>query len=195
MGEWRIRQASEIDDVGALGAQEFGARENSLETHLRRIDDLGEDAQSMARQIESRSGLAEEHWQVFQFIGAALERNAKFLSQAREVSTAAARDDNSIGVDRARQPAHEDGFGHQRRNLHPHTQDRPVERRRLHALQDLLETALGEAAGQKQNAFTHTGTLLRRCAIVSPSSAIELTVVTPSKRPSRSRFSKSIGRG
>ena len=74
MGEWRIRQAPEIDDVGALGAQEFGASDNRLEAHLRRIDDLSEDAQRMARQIESRSGLAEKHRQVFQFIGAALER-------------------------------------------------------------------------------------------------------------------------
>ena len=34
MGEWRIRQAPEIDDVGALDAQEFGARENCLEAQL-----------------------------------------------------------------------------------------------------------------------------------------------------------------
>ena len=149
----------------------------------------------MARQIESRAGLAEKHRQIFQFIGAALEGHAKFLSQAREVGAATARDDDAVGVDRARQPAHEDGFGHQRRDLYPDTEDRPVERRRLHALQDLLETALGEAAGQEQNTFPHAATLLRRCAIVSPSSAIESTVVTPAKPPSRSRFSKSIGRG
>ena len=60
MGEWRIRQAPEIDDVGALDAQEFGASDNCLEAQLRRIDDLSEDAQSVARQIESRAGLAEE---------------------------------------------------------------------------------------------------------------------------------------
>ena len=173
----------------------FGAPENCLEAHLRRIDDLSEDAQSMARQIKVCAGLAEKHWQVFQFIGSALERNAKLPSQAREVGAATAGDDNAIGIDRARQPAHEDGFGHQRRNLDPDTQDRPVERRRRHALQDLLEPILGEAAGQKQNAFPHTGTLLRRCAMASLSSAIESTVVTPAKRPRRSRFSKSIGRG
>ena len=167
MGERRIRQAPEIDDVGALDAQKFGARENCLEAHLRRIDDLGEDTQRMARQIERRAGLAEKRWQVFQFIGSALERNAKFLRQAREVSAAAARDDDAIGFDRARQPAHEDGLGHQRRNLHAHVEDRPVERRRLHALQDLLEAVLGEAAGQKQNALPHAATLLRRCAMAS----------------------------
>ena len=195
MGEGSIRQAPEIDDVGALDAQDFGASDNRLEAHLRRIDDLSEDAQRMARQIEGRAGLAEKRWQVFQFIGSALEGNAKFLSQAREVSAAAARDDDAIGVDRARQPAHEDGLGHQRRNLDAHVEDRPVERRRLHALQDLLEAALGEAAGQKQNAFLHAATLLRRCAMASLSSAIESTVVTPAKPPRRSRFSKSIGRG
>ena len=173
----------------------FGASEDRLEAHLRRIDDLSEDAQRMARQIESRSGLAEKHWQVFQFIRAALEGHAKFLRQAREVGAAAARDDHAIGVNRARQPAHEDGFGHQRRNLYAHVEDRPVERRRRHALQDLLETLLGEAAGQEQNALPHAATLLRRCAMASRSSAIESTVVTPAKRPRRSRFSKSIGRG
>ena len=83
MGERGIRQAPEIDHVGALDAQEFGARENRLEADLRRIDDLGEDSERVARQIERRSGLAEKRWQVFQFIGAALERDAKFLSQAR----------------------------------------------------------------------------------------------------------------
>src|ERR1700733_5200201 len=92
VGEWRIRQASEIDDVGALDAQHFGASDNGLEAHLRRIDDLSEDAQRMARQIEGCSGLAEKHWQVFQFIGTALERHVKFLSQPREVSATTARD-------------------------------------------------------------------------------------------------------
>src|SRR4029077_1883095 len=106
MGKWGIRQAPEVDDVGPLDAQEFGACENCFEAQLRRIDDLSEDAQSMARQIEGRAGPAEKHWQVFQLIGAALERSAKFLSQAREISAAAARDDDAIGVDRARQPAH-----------------------------------------------------------------------------------------
>src|ERR1700722_7923286 len=149
----------------------------------------------MARQVEGGSRLAKKHWQVFQFIGAALEGHAEFLSQAHEVSAATARHDDAIGFNWARQPAHEDGFGHQRRNFYPYTEDRPVERRRRHALQDLLETLLGEAAGQEQNAFPHAATLLRRRAIVSLSSAIESTVVTPAKRPRRSRFSKSIGRG
>src|ERR1700722_11967345 len=113
MGEWRIRQTPEIDDVGPLDAQEFGARENCLKAQLRRIDDLSKDAKCVPRQIESRSGLAEKHWQVSQFIGSALEGHAKFLSQAREVGAATARDDDAISVDWARQPAHEDGLGHQ----------------------------------------------------------------------------------
>src|SRR4029077_4741283 len=63
MEEWRIRQAPEIDEVGALGAQQFRASDNRLDAYLRRIDNLSKDAQHMARQIESRSGLAKKHWQ------------------------------------------------------------------------------------------------------------------------------------
>ena len=61
MGERRIRQTSEIDDIGALGAQDFRTNEEGLEANLRRINDLSENAQCMARQIQSRSGLTEKH--------------------------------------------------------------------------------------------------------------------------------------
>ena len=162
MRKGRVRQAPEIDHIGALGAQKLGARENRLGAHLRSLDNLGEDPQRMARQIERRAGLAEKRRQVLQFIGAALEGSLELLREARKVGAAAARDDHAIGFERARQPAHENGLGHQRRDLHPHVEDRPVERRRPQPLQDLLEALLSEAAGQEQNPLPHAATLLRR---------------------------------
>ena len=195
MGERGVRQATEIDHVGALGAQGLGPGDDRLDAHLRRVDDLGENPQRVARQIERSAGLAEKRRQVFQFVGSALEGRAEFLRQARKVRAAAARDDHAIGVERARQPTHQDGLGHQRRDFYADVHDRPVERRRRHALQDLLEPALRQAAGQKQDALLHAAISLRRRAIASRSSAIESTVVAPAKRPRRSRFSRSIGRG
>ena len=195
LGEGRIGQAAEIDHVGPRGAQGVGASENRLDAQLRSIDDLGEDLERMAGQIETCAGLAEKRGQILQFIGAALEGPLKRLRQARKVSAAAARNNDAVGIDRAGHPAHKNGFGHQRRDLHPHVEDRPVERRGLHALEDLLEAALGKAAGQEQNPLPHAATLLRRSAIASRSSPIELTVVTPTKPPRRSRFSRSIARG
>ena len=195
MGERGVGQATEIDHVGALGAQDLGARDNRLEADLRSIDDLGENPERMARQIERGAGLAEKRRQVLQLVGSALKRPAEFLRQAREVGAAAAGDDHAVGVERARQPAHQDWLGHQRRDFYAHVEDRPIERRRRHALQDLLEPALREAAGQKQNALRHAAISPRRRAIASRSSASVSTVVAPAKRPRRSRFSKSIGRG
>ena len=195
MREWRVREATEIDDVGALGAQDFSAGDNRFEADLRSIDNLGEDSERMPRQVDRRARFAEEFRQVLEFVRSALEGSVELLRQSREVGAAAAWDDHAIGVDRARQPAHEDWFGHQRRNFYSHVEDRPFERRRRHALQDLLEAVPGVMAGQEENALAHAAISPRRRTIASRSSARELTVVAPGKRPRRSRFSRSIGRG
>ena len=195
MRKRRVRQATEIDHIGSLGAQGFGAGENRFEADLRSIDNFGENSQRMARQIDRSARLAKKLRQVFQFVGSALERSIEFLGQSRKVGAAAAGDDHAVGIERARQSPHEDGLGHQRRDLDPHVQDRPVELRRRHALQDPFEATLREAPGQEQNALFHVAISPRRRAIASRSSARESTVVAPAKRPRRSRFSRSIGRG
>ena len=120
--------------TSAPSARKSSARARiASSAHLRSLDNLGEDPQRMARQIERRAGLAEKRRQVLQFIGAALEGPPN--SCARRARSARQRPGTTTrsAFERARQPAHEDGLGHQRRDLHPHVEDRPVERRRRHA--------------------------------------------------------------
>ena len=150
MGERRIRQAAEIDDVGALGAQGFGASENRLEARSakrrrsrRRCAARGATNRAPRRPCRRNAGRS--------FNSSGPRWNGAPNSCARRARSARQRPGtiDAIGVDRARQPAHEDGFGHQRRDLDADVEDRPVERRRLHALQDLLEAALERGGRSK----------------------------------------------
>ena len=80
MREWRVRQATEIDDVGALGAQDFSAGDDRLEAHLRSIDNLGEDSERMPRQVDRGARFAEEFRQVLEFVRSALEGSVELLA-------------------------------------------------------------------------------------------------------------------
>ena len=55
MRKGRIGQAAEIDHIGAVRAHGLGARHHLFDGQGRRIDDFGEDAHRMAREIRRRS--------------------------------------------------------------------------------------------------------------------------------------------
>ena len=150
------------------------------------------------REVRRAARLAKMGGQVVQFVGPALEA-------ARRIrSTSAARSARQrpgtmtrCGVERARQPAHEDRLGHQRRDLHADVEDRPVEGVRRHA------AAAPFQPGRARDDRSGTGSLsvmpeFRRArrSIASRSSAIEFD---GRRRPRNARgvreFSRSIGRG
>src|SRR5262249_55484605 len=63
----RVRQAAEIDHVGAGPAHGGGARQDGVDAQRRGVDDLGEDADVVARQIEA-ARLAEIGRQILQLL-------------------------------------------------------------------------------------------------------------------------------
>ena len=128
MRERRIRQAAEVDHVGARLPHRVGARQDGIDRKRRCIDDLGEDADVVARQVEA-AALAEIARQVLEFVRPALERHAELGREAVEIGAAAARHQDPARVDRPRQAAGDDGLGHQRRDLHADVEDGPVEGR------------------------------------------------------------------
>ena len=167
MGERGVRQASEIDDVGALDAQEFGAGENRFEAQLRRIDDLGEDFQRMARQIERRAGLAKKRRQVFQFIGAALEGTPN--SCAKRVRSARQRPGTTtrsalIGRGSLRMRM---GSVISAATFTPTLKIDQSNGVGAMPCNTFSRRFSSEAAGQEQDTLTHAATLLRRCAMAS----------------------------
>ena len=76
-----------------------GAREDRVDAERRRIDDLGENAHVVARQIGRRAAPAEKSRQVLQLVGPALERHAEIGGERVEIGAAAA------GHDRRGRPA------------------------------------------------------------------------------------------
>ena len=194
MGERRIGQAAEIDDVGASAPQRARARAQRVERQRGSIDDLSEDAQVMAGEIGRAAAFAEIGRQVLHFVRAALKGRAKGLRQAVEIGPAAARQHDAARWQRAGQAIHQDRFGHQRGDLHADVQDFIGEGRR-HRGEHGFEPRPCEPPGDEQQALAHKARSARRRASASASSLGESTAVTPSKRPSLSRFSRSIGRG
>src|ERR1700721_580937 len=59
MWKGRVRQAADIDHIGAGRAHRAGAVEDVFDTESRGIDDLGKDADVIAREVETASSLAE----------------------------------------------------------------------------------------------------------------------------------------
>src|ERR1700758_1622140 len=108
MRKGRVRQASDIDHVGAGRAHRAGAVEDVLDPHGRGIDDLCEDADVIAREVETATSLAEVRGQVFQLLRSALERNAEFSAQACEVGAAAPGHDDARRIHRTRYAARDD---------------------------------------------------------------------------------------
>ncbi len=125
MRKWRIRQTADINDVRAGSPHCRRARDNRVHVECRRIDDFGEDPDVIAGQIDAAAVPSEKSRQILHFIGATNERDAKFRCEPFEVSATAAGHHHPIRVDRARQPAQDDRFRHQRRHFHADVEYRP----------------------------------------------------------------------
>ena len=100
-----VRQTAEIDDVGAGSGHPERARNDRIDRQCRSLDDLGEDAHIVAREIDGARPPAEKSRQILQFVGSALEGAARIRSKARsdprdndrERSPATPRRDASAG--------------------------------------------------------------------------------------------------
>ncbi len=78
----RLRQAAEVDDVGAGRGKRVRPRDQCLDRQHRRIDDLGEDPDVVAGKVGRLAGPAEERRQVGDLVRAAHERHAEMRRQA-----------------------------------------------------------------------------------------------------------------
>ena len=154
MREGRIRQAAEIDDIGAFAHIILGALDDRIDGHGRGIDDLGKDLDIVFGHVRSLAGAAEKAGDVLQLVGAAHEGHAEALAQAVEIGAAAAGQHDLVRLDRLRQPPRDDLFGHQRGNLHADIEHLPGEAR-LHAFEHGLEPRPREVSGEEEDAFSH----------------------------------------
>src|SRR5947209_16013633 len=128
MRERRIRQATEIDDVGAGGFERFCARQNPLHISCRRINNLREYPDVITREVGRLALGAEIARQIGDLVRPALEAHAKIRGKLAEIGVTAAGHDDAVGFDRPRQTAADDFLGHQRRDLHPDIVYAPFER-------------------------------------------------------------------
>ena len=102
MRESGVGQAAEIDDVGALRDEALGAPEDRLGRQHRRIDDLGEDRDVVAGQVDRSGAASEISGQVDDLVGAALDRHAEMRRKAGKIGAAASRHDDAGRALRAR---------------------------------------------------------------------------------------------
>ena len=144
MRERRVRQAPEIDHVGARRPHGGGTRENGIDAQRRRIDDLGEYAHVVTRQIEHR-GRAFRSMPASPSIPPAHARTGRRIRALRRSRSARQRPGTmiAVGLHRTRQAARDDRLGHEGRDLDADIEDRPFETRVLDAGQNLLEPAAG----------------------------------------------------
>ena len=154
-GEIGARAAAEIDHVGAFGVQRAGAGKQRLGREQRRIDDLGENARIVARQVGPVADAAEMAFQVGEFVRTALERHAERLRKRLGVERGAAREDDTVDIQRTRQAAQYDRRGHQRRDFHADIERPGIETPRLEPGEQTGQPRFGQMAGQQQQAFSH----------------------------------------
>ncbi len=104
--------AADVDDVGAVLAQRMGTGAQGVHRQRRRIDDLGEDADVVAREIRGGRAVPEKARQVHDFVGAAREGQTERLGQTRRVHPGPAGQDHAGRRQRSGQPAQDDRLGH-----------------------------------------------------------------------------------
>ena len=162
MRKGRIGQAAEIDHIGAVRAHGLGARHHLFDGQGRRIDDFGEDAHRMAREIRRRSLSAEMGGQVGEFVRPALEGHAEMRREPVQIGAASAGQHDAIGLHGTLQAPLDDVAGGKRRDLDPDIGDRPVEIGLAEAYEKPFEPWMGQMPGQEENAFARHGRLCRR---------------------------------
>ena len=129
MRERRVRQATEIDHIGAALGIVLRALDDGLDRERGGIDDLGEDLDVVFGHVGGLARPAEILRDVLELVGPAQERHAETLAQAGKIGAAAAGQHDLVGLDRLRQAARDDVLGHQGRDLDADIQHLPVEAR------------------------------------------------------------------
>ena len=126
-----VRQTAEIDDVGAGSRHPERARNDRIDRQCRSVDDLGEDAHVVAREIDCARASAEENRQILQFVGSALEARPEFGRKLGQIRATTTGNNHPRRLDGTRQPASDDRLGHQRGDLYADVDDRPFKVRPL----------------------------------------------------------------
>ena len=171
-------------------------RHDRIDGNCRSVDDFGENADVVARQIDGAAAGAEERRKVVQLIRSPFKGHAEFRRQPREIDAAPPGNHDAAGRHRSRQPARDDRLRHQRRDLHADVDDRPFKVRAMNASQHPLEARPCEAAGQKKQALRHRrASSCRRRAMASTSCSSVSTTLVASKLFSNSVLARSMRRG
>ena len=89
MRKRRVGKAAEVDHIRARLAHRSGTGEDRIDLEFRCIDDFGEYANVVPRQIRLAAALAEISRQILQLVGAAVERHAELRRKAIEIGAAA----------------------------------------------------------------------------------------------------------
>ena len=191
MAEGRVRQAAQVDHVGAGPPVGFGPRDDFFEAQGRGLDDLGEDAHVVARQVGRPALAAEELRQVGEIVGAALEGYAEVAPQLVQVAAEAPRQDHPVGREGPVEAAAQQVVGHEGGDLDPEVAHLVLEVHGRHGPEHLLEALARQGAGQEEEPFRHAS----RSPIARSRASRLSTTVVASKLLSRSAFSKSMRRG
>ena len=148
MRKRRVGKTAEVDHIRARLAHRSGTGEDRIDLEFRCIDDFGEYANVVPRQIRLAAALAEIGRQILQLVGAAVERHAELRRKAIEIGAAASGHEHTRCIQWTWQTARDDLLGHQRGDLNADIEYRPLERRFTEPGQQLLEPMAGEMAGQ-----------------------------------------------
>ncbi len=98
MTEGRCGQAPEVDHVRAFLGEGPRLAQDALDRELGRIDDLREDPDVMAREIDAEPRLAEMRGDVVEIVGPARDRNAPLRRERVEIAGAEPRHEDAIGL-------------------------------------------------------------------------------------------------
>src|SRR5579872_2168446 len=126
MSEGRVRQAPEVDHIGAGGRHRRGLSDDFVDGKRRGVHDLGENANVVSTQVHLPSAPAKIGGKVLQLIGAPDERYAELFGQSAKVRPATAGDDHARGGERPWQASGDNRLRHQRRDLYADVDDRPI---------------------------------------------------------------------
>ncbi len=196
MRKRRIGQTAEIDYVGTLLAIGLGATQDALHRQVRRLDDLGEYAHIITGQVRRLAAATEILRQIFQILGAALDRDSVLRFQFGQISATQAGQHHPVGITGIRQPAQYQFRRHQRRDRNTDLRDAVLEILwmfvvSLNIRQHLVQAFFGELAGQEEEIFRHA----KRSWMAVCSSCMSPTTVVSSKVLRVSMFCRSIRRG
>ena len=99
MGKGCIRQAAEVDDIGAVPPVKGRALEDCFHGEARRLDDLGENPHVLPREVGWRALAPEELGEILKILRPTLYGSAVVAGQGLEIAAKAPGQQHPIGLD------------------------------------------------------------------------------------------------